>query len=201
MGRFNTLPDWFLGTEAGQAAQAEAEDQLKDERHSIVAEIARIRSESDGELKELDRIRDAARAELQEAAKQHREAKAACELAENAPVGIRISRDHQIAALEMQLRLSADPAILEFIETMRDLWQETRRVPFERVEYGPVVLEGTRAAVNNHRSITDRMDSLRSAVLEAEGLKVLVDVDVPAKLDELRATIPRIEPAETFIPS
>lgn len=201
MGRFNTLPSWFLGTKAGKAAQAEAEDQLQDERHWIVSEITRIRSESDTELKELDRARDAAVAELHEAAKRHRAAKLASELAENAPVSIRISRDHQIAALQQQLRLSADPLINEFVDSMRALWEKTRHRDFERVDYGPELLGKSRPSVNNQKSIVARMASIREVLLEAEAMKVLVDdVDVPARLDELRATIPSIEPAEAFLP-
>ena len=125
MGRFNSLPQWFLRTKSGKEAQAEAETQWAGEREAAATEIPKIQGEYDPLLQASGETLAAARAERQEARQRFRDAETALRRAEQVDMSLRLSRDQQVSALEAELRISSDPLIRDFVDAMRVAWQET----------------------------------------------------------------------------
>ena len=198
------LPEWFRRTKIGQEIAAEAAAIEQDERAQLVSEIARVREEAGAKFGALDAAVVKTRVALDKAARAHATAREDFGRAEEAARTVRASRDSSVSRLEARLRLTCDAAIASMIEGLADEWEKTRRVHPERVNYGqPIDDNRNYRSASNYGSIVARMDACRAAMKEAETLKLLAlpATELAARLDRLRASLPAIQPAVSFIPA
>jgi hypothetical protein len=200
---FNSIPSWFRGTPAGQQALEEADVSRIGGRRDLVAELDAIAQERRRELAPVNKALPAARKRLAEAEAELRDARKALADLEVRAFGIAGAADRRCEAILADLRVTADPLIVAFVQELRAEWERTRKTSPDRAEYGRENLHGQRPRVNNRESITERLDGLRAAINASEALKLEV-LGRPAVVERLRAihaAIPELRPAESFFPS
>lgn len=204
MGRFNSLPKWYLDTESGRTALAEANAAHLAERQKLREEVERIRTDAEKRIPKLEAAMREARARALESAEKHRKSLQALAEAEAAHRTAAQGSERRIAQLEAELRRSADPLIDAFIEQLHEEHQNLRDridVVLERAEYGKPDRSGRRNRVSNKSDIDARLVGIIDAIRAAERLRLEVGgEDLPARLEKLRARLPEIRHAEEFIP-
>lgn len=202
VGRFNSLPKWFVETDGGKAALAEAEAQWRTERQEIQEELDRLKSGMAQAVPQAQAEVERARSVALESGALHRRNLEALAEAESRLRRASTGPEHRIAQLETQLRASADPRIDAFLIELQEEQERLRDTAdlIERVEYGKPDRQGKRQRVSNMPSINARILAVVDAMRAADRLKVQIGDDVEERLEELRASLPPIEPAESFVP-
>jgi hypothetical protein len=181
-----------------RTAIREEQDAEYQRRRSLVDEITTIRAEAAVESARLSASVDDAAAALAPIMTEYQRLQREYVQAAAAVIAHSNDVDREIARREMELTRSADPAIETLAAQWENLFHDLRTAP--RWETDPPeklnILTGKRAAVPpievSYEHVTHCLDRIRQVQAEARAMKLQAHPDVSAKLDELRARLPKV---------
>jgi len=178
MTKLVDLPGLFARTKAGQKMLEEERTLVRTERQKLVDRIAAIRKEKEEKVAELNARLEPARERLQAAEQAFNDAAAAFGdiYAERRRVVLQL--DHEVSALEMELRRTADPAIEEFGRELMDMHEKTRWIrPYDKAH-----LEAIRA----------RLEAIMHERRALDDLELRAEVDLKAEFAAALSRIPTV---------
>jgi len=164
-------------------------------RRQLVKELAKITAEHEAALPALIESEEKAAAKVRRAEEAFEAAQASHRAALYARVTAANSLESARGPLVGELLASAPREIDAFIAEMRDLFEKTRRLeisspPMRPGVFGGIDPDDVAAADAAYQNLTSRLARIRSAIPEAEALKLeaLDSKELAERLDGLRQT-------------
>lgn len=195
MNAADVLPGWLTRTPTGRKILEEEAAEQTSDREAVIAELEAVGQERAATLPDLREAVQEAEAEAREAWEAYATADEARHRASNALMAATSSLEARRDRLQARLRQMADPRIEAAIAELQELWLLERRTPAD-ITAGPRNhITGQTVNYSNYESVQARVMAIRAAIAELEALKVDPSADVPARIAEIRDSIPeRAEP-------